>query len=142
MNNGSTFVYEAADNTASGADLMVVNGALSLTSVNLDLSAANLGLGTWASGDKLTLISYTGTAITSGFTGFTDDTTYTYGANQWIFDYNDTAKDDTAKGLNYGGDAANPGSGSFVTFTVVPEPSVAMLVGGLGMIALLRRRRA
>ena len=137
MNNGSTFVYEAADNTASGADLMVVNGALSLTSVNLDLSAANLGLGTWASGDKLTLISYTGTAITSGFTGFTDDTTYTYGANQWIFDYNDTAK-----GLNYGGDAATPGSGSFVTFTVVPEPSVAMLVGGLGMIALLRRRRA
>ncbi|MEY3894978.1 MAG: hypothetical protein RLZZ214_497, partial [Verrucomicrobiota bacterium] len=38
-------------------------------------------------------------------------------------------------------------SGSFgltsgnLTFTVVPEPSAAMLVGGLGVLALVRRRR-
>jgi fibronectin-binding autotransporter adhesin len=44
MNSGSAFVYEATDNTATGANLMVVNGALSLTGVTLDLSAANLGL--------------------------------------------------------------------------------------------------
>ena len=137
MNIGSSFTYEAADNTATGADLMVMNGALSLTGVSLAQSAANLGLNTWTLGDKLTLISYTGTAITRGFTGYTDDTAYTFGGNQWQFDYNDTAK-----GLNFAADAAAQGSGSFVTFTVVPEPSVALLAGGFGLVALLRRRRA
>ena len=137
MNSGSTFVYEAADNTATGADLMVVNGALSLTSVNLDLSAANLGLGTWASGDKLTLMSYTGTGITSGFNGYVDDTTYTgglFGSNQWVFNYNDTVK-----GANFNAEAIGT---SFVTLTAIPEPDVAMLLGGLGVMSLLFRRRS
>lgn len=136
MTTGSTFAYEAANNTATGGDLMVVNGALSLTGVTLDLSAANLGLGTWALGNKLTLISYTGAAITSGFTGYTDDTTYTggiFGLNQWVFNY-----DDAAKGANYNGEATGS---SFVTFTVIPEPHAALL-SGLGMLALLRRRRS
>ena len=136
MNSGSTFIYEATNNTATGADLMVVNGLLSLTGVTLDLSAANLGLNTWLPGDTLTLISYTGAGITSGFNGYTDDTSYTFGTNQWFLNYNDTVK-----GLNYAGEAAALGSGSFVTFTLIPEPSVAMLVGGLGLITLLRRRR-
>ena len=116
---------------------MVVNGTLSLTGVTLDLSGASLGLGTWLAGDKLTLISYTGTAITSGFAGYTDDTTYTggiFGTNQWMFNY-----DDATAGANYNGEASGS---SFVTFTVVPEPAVAMLIGGLGIVALLRRRRA
>jgi hypothetical protein len=43
------------------------------------------------------------------------------------------------KGANYNGEATGS---SFVTFTVIPEPDVAMLVGGLGLVALLRRRRA
>ncbi len=137
MSAGSSFVYEATNATATGADLMVVNGALSLTSASLDLSAANLGLNTWIAGDKLTLISYTGTAITSGFTGYNDDTTYTggiFGTNQWLFNYNDSTA-----GANYNSEATGS---SFVTLTVVPEPDVAMLVGGLGLLALLRRRRA
>ncbi len=137
MTAGSTFGYEAANNTATGADLMVVNGALSLTGATLDLSAANLALGTWVAGDKLTLISYTGAAITSGFTGYTDDTTYTggiFGLNQWVFNYNDSTA-----GANYNGEATGS---SFVTLTAVPEPDVTMLVGGLGLVALLRRRRA
>lgn len=34
------------------------------------------------------------------------------------------------------------GAGStFVTITAVPEPNVATLLGGLGVLALLRRRR-
>lgn len=33
------------------------------------------------------------------------------------------------------------GNNLVLTYAVVPEPSAAMLVGGLGMLALLRRRR-
>ena len=132
MTKGSSFVYEASGNGTSGADLMTVSGALSLTGVTLDLGAANLGLNIWDVGNKLTLISYTGTGITSGFTGYNDDTTYTFGANQWLLDYNDTAKGD-----NFVSDATGS---QFVTLTVVPEPAAALL-GGLGLLALLRRRR-
>lgn len=132
MNAGSTFLYEASDNSSTGADLLVANGGLSLTGVTLDLAGANLGLNSWELGDKLTLISYTGSAISSGFTGFDDDSVYIFGANQWLFDYNDTLPGD-----NFLGEA----NGSFfVTMTAVPEPSAALL-GGLGMLALLRRRR-
>ena len=60
MTTGSACVYESANNSATDADLLVVNGALSLTSVTLDLSAANLGLNTWLVSDKLTLDKTTG----------------------------------------------------------------------------------
>lgn len=132
MDSGSTFAYEATGNGASGADLMIVNGALSLTDVSLDLSAADLGLNIWDVGDKVTLISYTGTGITGGFTGFDDDTVYTFGSNQWLFNYDDA----------FAGDNFNPEAtgSSFVTLTVVPEPGVALL-GGLGALLLMRRRR-
>jgi hypothetical protein len=42
MNSGSTFVFEAVDNTTTGADQMAVDGALSLTDVTLDLTNAEL----------------------------------------------------------------------------------------------------
>lgn len=132
MNSGSTFTYEATDSGATGADLMVVNGALSLTDVSLDLVGADLGLNTWDLGDKVTLISYTGTGITGGFNGFDDDTVYTFGGNQWLFNYNDTIA-----GNNFN---VNATGSSFVTLTVVPEPGAA-LIGGLGTLLLLRRRR-
>ena len=136
MNSGSTFSYDSSNNTAAGADLMVINGALSLTAVNLGLNSANLGLNTWATNDKLTLISYTGTAITSGFTGYNDDTVYNFGGNQWLLNYNDTSK-----GLNFGADATGTSFVTFTMITAVPEPSSAMLVGGLGLLAMFRRRR-
>jgi autotransporter-associated beta strand protein len=132
MNAGSTFVFEATGNGAGGADLMTVNGALSLTDVSLDLLGADLGLNIWTLGDKLTLISYTGTGITAGFTGYDDDTTHTFGGNEWLFDYNDAMA-----GGNFNSQATGT---SFVTLTAVPEPSAALL-GGLGMMLLLRRRR-
>jgi hypothetical protein len=50
-----------------------------------------------------------------------------------LFNYNDTAA-----GTNYTGDLTGS---SYVTMTAIPEPNVAALVGGLGMLALLRRRR-
>ncbi len=41
-------------------------------------------------------------------------------------------------GLANGGTSAN---NTFVTITAVPEPNFAALVGGLGVLALLRRKR-
>ena len=111
---------------------MAVSGTLSLTGVTLDLSGADLA-GVWQLGDKLTLISYTGGDITSGFTGYDDESIYTFGANQWRFDYNDGVAGD-----NFASDAAS--GTSFVTMTVVPEPGAALL-GSFGLLALLRRRR-
>ncbi len=134
MGSGTVLAYEAANASSTGADLLAVNGTLSLTGVTLDLSGADLAALTWLPGDKITLISYNGTPITSGFTGFTDDTTYFFGSNEWLFDYNDTVA-----GTNFTTDATAAGT-SFVTLTVIPEPSAALL-GGLGVLALLRRRR-
>ncbi len=132
MNSGSIFVYEATNSSGTGADLMVVNGGLSLTDVSLDLIGAELGLSTWELGDKLTLISYEGLAVTSGFTGFDDDTVYNFGPNQWLFNYNDHLAGGNFN-LNATGD-------QFITLTVVPEPGSALL-GGLGLLALLCHRR-
>lgn len=132
MNSGSTFVYQAANNSTSGADLMVVNGSLSLNNVSLDLIGAGLGLNVWDLGNKLTLISYEGAGLTGGFAGYEDDTVYTFGANQWLFNYNDVIA---------GGNFASEAIGEhFITLTAVPEPGAALL-GSLGLLALLSHRR-
>jgi hypothetical protein len=139
MASTSVFAYEVADNTSTGADLLASRTKLSLTGVTLSLDLATiaaLGGGGWTLGNKLTLISYLGTDVTSGFTGYVDDTNYTFGSNIWKFNYNDTVA-----GGNYGTDAVAGGQDRFVTLTVVPEPNVAALLGGLGVLALLRRRR-
>lgn len=131
MNGGSTFVFEALNNSSTGADLLV-STALQLNGVILDLSLSNLDLNTWVIGDKLTLISYAGAAVTSGFNGFVDNTEYSFGSNTWRFDYNDAVK-----GNNFNTEATGT---QFVTMTMVPEPSTAIL-GSLGVLALLRRKR-
>jgi autotransporter-associated beta strand protein len=135
MNSGSTFVFEAVDNTSTGADLMAVNGALSLTNVSLDLTNADLDAGTWSVGDKLTLISYNTNTVTSGFAGYANDTTYTFGTNQWLFKY-----DDSVAGNNYQTQAEATGT-QFVTMTLVPEPSsLAMLAFSMLSLWLFRKR--
>jgi hypothetical protein len=138
MASGSSYVFEVADNSSTGADLVAVNGTLSLTDVSLDFDAATLAAlasGSWVGGDKITLISYSGTGITSGFDGYADDTSYVFGSNEWTFNYNDTLVGD-----NFLSDATANGQNRFVTMTLVPEPGAALL-GGLGLLALLRRRR-
>jgi autotransporter-associated beta strand protein len=139
MESGSTFIYEVADASATGADMLGVNGALSLDSVTLyfDLATAaaleNASL--WTAGDKLTLISYTGTGITSGFNGYADNTTYNFGSNVWEFDYNDTQA-----GANFDSDHLGSSHVTLTAITIIPEPSSALLVG-LSSLLLFRRRR-
>ena len=121
---------------------MAVDGTQSLVGVTLGLDApslAALASGAFVFDDKITLISneYNGaTEITGGFNDYADGGIYSFGSNQWLFDYNDIVT-----GNNFGTDADAGGQNRFVTMTVVPEPSAALL-GGLGALALLRRRRA
>ena len=136
----STFAYEANNNVVAGVagDLTAVTGNLTLDLNSLAvLTLTELGSGSWSVGEKLTLISYSG-AWNGGlfkYTGNTlaDDSTFAFSDAQWRFNYNDTLA-----GTNYTSDLTGS---SFVTMTVViPEPSAALL-GGLVMLALLRRRR-
>jgi fibronectin-binding autotransporter adhesin len=140
MDFGATFAYEVANNSSTGADLVAVDGPLNLNGATLSLdspSLAALASGGWLVGDKITLLSYldAGPGNTSGFIGYDDDTSYYFGANEWNFDYNDSVA-----GANYASDAVAGFQNRFVTLTLVPEPS-ALLLGALGMLPLLRRRR-
>ena len=73
---------------------MVVTGALTLTSPTLTLSGLD---GAWATGSRLTLLSYTG-SLTGTFSGYADDTSYLFGSNYWMINYNAPL---TAKGSNF-----------------------------------------
>lgn len=136
MNSGSSLAIEIQDATALGADLLAITGDLTLNgTVTLDLT--KLGAGTWSANDKLTLASYTGALVGGGLfsvggVAVVDGGLFTTADNQsWTLDYNDTVK-----GNNFASDA----NGTYVTMTAVPEPAT-LLLGGLGLLALLRRRR-
>lgn len=127
FNNGSTFSYEL-DSTAVGADLLNVGGALDLNgTVVLDLT--DLATAALAANTRFTLISYDGLWNGGVFDGHADGSVFTLGANNWQINYADTSA-----GLN-GGSFDN-----FVTLTVVPEPTAAVL-GSIGLMCLMRRRR-
>ncbi len=138
---GSTFGYEL-DSTVglgSAADLQLVSGTLNLTGV-VNLSLADLASGgtasAFADNTVFTLINYTG-AWNSGIFSFggdalADGDTFTAGLNTWRIDY-----DAVSGGSNFSDEHV---AGNFVNITAIPEPSAALL-GGLGLLALLRRRR-
>jgi fibronectin-binding autotransporter adhesin len=145
---GSTYAYELQTDLYGGTpavagDLTYSSGTLSIASgtiLTLTDLAASTALG---NGSKLTLISYNvGGTAGLGWNGglftylgspLTDGATFTLGANLWEFNYNDLTG-----GPNYSGDQS--GATSFVTITVVPEPRAALL-GGIGLLLLIRRRR-
>ena len=137
---GSTFAYEIDNDAAAGVagDLTAVTGILTLDLGNAALlTLGELGSGSWTIGEKLTLISYSG-AWNGGLFSYSsstlaDDSTINFSSMEWLFNYNDAAA-----GTNYTGDLAGS---SYVTMTAIPEPNAAALVGGFGMLALLRRRR-
>ena len=137
---GSTFAYEMNNDAAAGVagDLTAVTGSMTFDVGNAALlTLTELGTGSWSNGDKLTLLSYSG-AWNGGLFNYAsstlaDDSTFTFSGMEWAFNYNDTVA-----GTNYTGDLTGS---SFVTMTAIPEPNAAALVGGLGALALLRRRR-
>ncbi|MEY3898616.1 MAG: hypothetical protein RLZZ214_4138, partial [Verrucomicrobiota bacterium] len=135
LGTGSTYFYELTGGISPGggsADLGIVSGDLTLASgAVLDLWQ----LGSYTEGNKFTLFAYTG--LLSGIfkdtsaVNLDDGDTFTDASGIWSIDYNDTAA-----GLNGG----TTSGASYVTITAVPEPKAA-LIGGLGLLALLRRRR-
>lgn len=133
--SGSTFAYEL-DTQSLGGDLLDSGGTLDIATGAI-LTLSELASATRGLGDKLTLISYTG-AWNNGLFSYlgnplADDSTFTLGTNLWKFDYNDLSG-----GNNFSADQS--GATGFVTLTAVPEPAAALL-GSLGLLALLRRRR-
>lgn len=134
---GSTFAYGMANTSATGADIINITGNLGLTGI------VNLGLtdtGVWSLGDKLTLMSYTGTwngglfSFADGNDGLlADGETFKLNGTDWQLDYNDNTK-----GSNFNSEA----TGNYMTMTAVPEASSIALLGSLAMFTTLRRRRA
>ena len=132
--NGSTFEWEYNSQTVT-ADLLDINGNLNLdgsvTLTLIDLAELSTAI---SQGTKFTLISYTGAWDSGTFSGYADDSTFSFGGMDWVINY-----DDATGGNNFSGDQG--GASGFVTMTVVPEPSslgLALLAGGL--LATRRRR--
>jgi len=126
----SSCYYELTGGAASG-DLGDVAGSLTIGGAILDL----VQLGVFTANDKFTLFAYDG--VLAGIfkdtnnVNLVDGDIFTDAGGAWKIDYNDTTP-----GLNGGISASN----TYVTITAVPEPAAGLL-GGFGMLALLRRRR-
>ena len=140
---GSTYAYELQTNLYGttpnlAGDLAYSSGALSIAGTTT-LTLTDLATTTALANDsKLTLISsvnaWNGGLFTYLGNTLANDSTFTLGANTWKFNYNDTTG-----GSNFTTDQA--GANNYVTMTVIPEPNVAALLGVLGGLALLHRRR-
>ncbi|MES2659057.1 MAG: autotransporter-associated beta strand repeat-containing protein [Verrucomicrobiota bacterium] len=123
--DGGTYAYQytGAAGPGGAADLVDVNGTLTLINATLTLEE----LGTYTMSNKFTLFAYD--VISGTFNGHGDDSIFSANGGNWLINYDD----DTA-GVNGGTGAA------FVTLTAVPEASSSFL-GMLGMFFLCRRRR-
>jgi autotransporter-associated beta strand protein len=144
--NGGDFNWQILDATGAagtGSDTMVITGSLDLTS----LTAGGFNINLWSlastgpdvSGDALnfsstTNYSWTLASTTTGITGFdATDFTLNVGANNGTSGFSN-ALDGGAFTISQSGNSL------LLNYTAVPEPSVAVL-GGMGLLALLRRRR-
>ncbi len=129
LTSAATYLYDMTGGASPGvgsADLGNVTGTLALGNTVLDL----VELGVYTAGNKFTLFGYTG-GISGTFLSLADDSQFTDDlSNLWVINYNDSVA------------GMNGGTGtSFVTITAVPEPDMASLLGAIGVVGLLRRRR-
>jgi len=106
-----------------GFDQITLGGSLSIdptAALALSLFGSDQAI---ALGTKFVLIDYDGVWDGNSFNGYADGAQVSFGVNEWLVDYNDAA---------FGGTA--------FTFTVIPEPGIALLsLAGFGL--LLRRKR-
>jgi autotransporter-associated beta strand protein len=133
--SGSIFQVEI--DTAASYDQVGITGNLNI------IGGAKLDLVDLGSPDlialysRLTIMDYSGAwnsgLFTLGTEELSDSETFAWQSKTWRINYDDI--------LGVGETSLSSG-GTAVTLTVVPEPNVAALLGGLGMLALLRRRRA
>jgi hypothetical protein len=109
-------------------DQLIFNGTVSLTG---SLSVLFSGVATYAEGDMIFfLVNDSTNAISGTFAGLSQGTAVTsHGGWDWVISYN----------ANSEGTPAFSG-GNDIALRAVPEPSAALL-GDLGALALLRRRR-
>ena len=146
--NGGDYNWQILDATGSagtGYDTIAITGTLDLST----LTAGNFGINLWSlsssgpdvSGNasnfnNLLTQSWTILTTSAGITGFeAADFLVNVGANNGAGGFSNALA---------GGAFSLDQSGSslVLTFTAVPEPTAGLLVGGLGMLSLLRRRRA
>jgi autotransporter-associated beta strand protein len=148
---GGALSFDSTSTYAYQLQTLGLNGDLAHSTSNLNiatgavLTLTDLSAGTGrAEGDKLTLISSVGAwngglfkydSGTGTATTLDNGSVFRFGTYDWMFKY-----DDTAAGSNFVTDTT--GASNFVTMTVVPEPNVAAVLGGICTLLLLRRRRA
>jgi len=148
LNNLSTFTYEVDSSVAlaTGADLQIVNGNLSIANGGSDVVTLTLsdlaGVPTaFADGTTFSLFNYNGTwnsgLFNVGASEIANGDTFTAGLNTWQLNY-----DETVAGSNFSGEHVYL---NFVNIVAVPEPATLALLGAgvaiAGLTVLRRRRR-
>lgn len=121
----TTYSYELTGGGTS-ADIVNVTGTLALADATLSLTQ----LGDFTAGDIFTLFAYDN-AITGTFAGLAEGDTFNAAGGDWKIFYAATEaglNTTTQSGFNY------------VNIQAIPEPRAALL-GGLGLLLILRRKR-